>query len=149
MKRKRMYIVISLMVLFGIYNVIWYTCSYQIIEKYEKEFEEVADSGEKLYIDAEGCQYSVKTPGYLLWDGNLAIVDEENKQAMIIWIEHGGKKVTTGIVVQSEPGIWIQMEMLDQKTAAESDRQEIADRYQQDIARLYAKAYETWGLEIE
>ena len=75
MKVNILVVIKVILLLFVAYNIVWYFFSYKKYSKYEQNFKEIADSGVKIYVDDEEYQYSVKKPGYLMWDGNLAITD--------------------------------------------------------------------------
>lgn len=131
------------------YNAIWYFGTYRVYSQYEKEFEEVADSGVKIFVDDAEYQYSVKKPGYLLWDGNLAISEKNVEHALIIWVGFCGNNTSEGVIFTNENGEMLQIELKNKSLAVEPYNQEYVDNNSEIISKLYEKANNQWNLEIE
>ena len=148
MKKKISVVIKVILLLFVAYNIVWYLFSYSKYSKYEKDFKEIADSGVKIYVDEEEYQYSVKKPGYLMWDGNLAITDNNLENSVIIWLDSFGSDITSGVMIMDENNEVMQIEMKDKTTALDKRNQKIVDSYNDEISKLYDKARNIWKLEI-
>lgn len=137
-----------LVLLFAIYNLVWYFCSYNVYKSYVKDIPEVGDSGKYVYEDEEDYHYSVKLPAYLCFDGNLSVSEEEIDHALIIWIESGGKKIKAGVILTVD-GEWVQIELKDSVTAEEQEYQYLIDENTEKINTLFEKANKKWNLGLE
>ena len=120
-----------LVLLFAIYNLIWYFCSYNVYKSYVKDIPEVGDSGKYVYEDEEDYHYSVKLPA-----------------SLIIWLESGGKKIKAGVILTVD-GEWVQIELKDSVTAAEEEYQHLIDENTEKINTLFEKANKKWNLGLE
>lgn len=148
MKKSISAVIITILILFMAYNIVWYLFSYSKYGEYEKDFKEIADSGVKIYVDDEEYQYSVKKPSYLSWVGNLAITDNKLQNSLIIWLDPSGADTTSGVILEDKNNEVIQIEMKDKKTAVDKRNQKIVDSYSNEILKLYNKAKKIWKLEI-
>ncbi len=153
MTKKKMIFISSsaagiLVLLFAIYNLIWYFFSYNVYKSYVKDIPEVGDSGKYVYEDEEDYHYSVKLSGYLSFDGNLSVSEEEIDHALIIWLESGGKKIKAGVILTVD-GEWVQIELKDSMTAAEEEYQYLIDENTEKINTLFEKANKKWNLGLE
>lgn len=148
MKVNILVVIKVILLLFVAYNIVWYFFSYKKNSKYEQNFKEIADSGVKIYVDDEEYQYSVKKPGYLMWDGNLAITDNNLENSVIIWLDSFGSDITSGVMIMDENNEVMQIEMKDKTTALDKRDQKIVDSYNDEISKLYDKARDIWRLEM-
>ena len=148
-KKKYLYSVTFLLLLFAIYNLVWFFARYNYFAKYEKEFPLVADSGKKIYVDSDGYNYSVAMPRYLSWNGNLSIVEKDFQYALIIWKKPFEDTYKTGILFNGYNGITNQIELTDSKTADYPDCQKIVDENQLLIDQLYDRANTVWNLGLQ
>lgn len=148
MKVNILVVIKVILLLFVAYNIVWYFFSYKKYSKYEQNFKEIADSGVKIYVDDEEYQYSVKKPGYLMWDGNLAITDNNLENSVIIWLDSFGSDITSGVMIMDENNEVMQIEMKDKTTALDKRDQKIVDSYNDEISKLYDKARDIWRLEM-
>lgn len=104
MKKLIVHVMIAVTILFGCYNLIWYFGAYKPYDELQDNFPEIEESGVKIYADKDDFQYSVSVPDYLLWNGNLAITEQDIQYALIIWMKpfrSGLVKVyfLTGIII--------------------------------------------------
>lgn len=148
MKVNILVVIKVILLLFVAYNIVWYFFSYKKYSKYEQNFKEIADSGVKIHVDDEEYQYSVKKPGYLMWDGNLAITDNNLENSVIIWLDSFGADITSGVMIMDENNEVMQIEMKDKTTALDKRNQKIVDSYNDEISKLYDKARDIWKLEM-
>ncbi len=143
------YVLIVSCFVFLIYNIIWYFGTYKVFQEYQKSFPEVADSGVKIYVDEENYQYSVKIPSYLCWNGSMAVSEQNANHALIIWRGFGGKKELEGIILTTETGEMVQIELENSSKAVDSENQNMVDENLDLIHMLYEKANNVWGLELK
>ena len=141
-------IIIVAVILFGIYNLIWYWGMYRPCLAYEGEFSEFEDSGDYMLIDEEDYQYSVKTPDYLQWTGNLGITNSELSPALIIWVGFGGKVDSTGIMIKNAADDVEQIELTQDRKAVYSEQEQLVDSNKSVINDMFERAEKIWSLEI-
>lgn len=147
--KKKIFVGIGILVLlFILYNIIWYFESFKNYYNYRKEIPEVENSGKHIYVDEDKYQYSVKLPDYLCWNGNLAVSDENVDHALIIWLKAWGNQTEEGVILTSKSG-QEQIELVNSKKAVDSRNQNVVDENISKINTLFEKANERWGLHIQ
>lgn len=103
---------------------------------------------DRIYVDEDGYNYSLKLPTYLSWTGNLAITEENIDYALIIWPGVLGGEEEIGFFLIHESTEY-QIELTNKTTAAYAEYQELVDENAEVIAMLYDKAYDFWGLDLK
>ena len=143
-----MFLAAALLV-FGIYNIIWFFAAYRVIADMEDEIPEYADSGKHIYIDDEGYIYSVKKPDYLRWTGNVSIVQDDSEIILIIWPGIMGQETEAGVIIMDSDENMVQVKLGNSYTAENSEYQTLVDENQELISDMLEKAGDFWGLEFE
>lgn len=149
MKKITVYCVITLMILFGCYNLIWYFGAYKPYNDLQDSFPEIEESGVKIYADEDNFQYSVNVPDYLLWNGNLAITEQDIQYALIIWMEPFKSGFSQGILFNGYNNLNAQIMLKNRNTAEVEEDQQIVDNNNTVISMLFDKANEVWMLGLE
>lgn len=147
--RKIKIIIIVLLSAFLVYNLVWYFGEYKVYIDLQKEFPEIEDSGVKIYVDEDNFQYSVSTPDYLLWNGNLAIAEENVQYALIIWLQPFKHESKQGILFNGYKGLNTQIMIKSQDKAEDLTDQSIILENQDLISKLFEKANYVWGLRLK
>lgn len=135
--------VITLVTLFGVWNLLWYTIVYSKYNNYAASFPK---SRLTSYVITEGnLTYSVKKPNYLRLTGNLGIVDTKEGLGLIIWPKiKGGYKY--GVIVNDGKQQY-QITLDSDFTAEDKDQQAIVDKNRIRIDNVIQKANEMWHLK--
>lgn len=149
MKKKIKITIISVVLVFIIYNLIWYFGSFKVYHDLQKSFPEIQQSGVKVYVDDDKFQYSVAVPGYLSWDGNLAVSEEHMKYSLLIWLKPFGTNAREGVMLNDEAGISTQIDLKNSTTASRQADQKMVHSNEKRIAQLYNKANKVWNLELK
>lgn len=102
-----------------------------------------------IYEDGEDFWYSVFVPGYLRWNGNLAITEPEFQYALIIWMKPFGSGYSSGIIFNGYNNLNIQIMLKNSFAAMEEEDQPVVDENDTVISMLFQKANEVWKLESE
>ncbi len=92
MKKAIKWLIISVVLLFGIYNIIW------IVYVQYRYYPFVKALGDNTYWEDDGYVYYIKIPDYLSFTGNLSIdeskigrdVHSETTVGILIWPKFGG-----------------------------------------------------------
>lgn len=142
-------IILVLLVLFCIYNLFWYFGEYKIYNDLQKDFPEIESSGVKIYTDTDNIQYSVSVPNYLLWNGNLAIAEENVQYALIIWLKPFNQGTKQGIMFNGYNNISTQIMLKNSTTAEDYNDQALVNENQEVISALFDKANSMWLLGLE
>ena len=124
MKKLIVHVMIAVTILFGCYNLIWYFGAYKPYDELQNNFPEIEESGVKIYADKDDFQYSVSVPDYLLWNGNLAITEQDNN-------------------------LNVQIMLKNSSTAESEEDQPIVDENDTVISMLFNKANQVWMLGLE
>lgn len=136
-------------VLFILYNVIWYCAIWQKYSSYTTGMTELYADRSYVIDDLDGFTYNVKMPGYLQFNGNLGIQPYQHGHcAMIIW---------PGVVGDDEYGVFLEnadgnMQAVtltaDLKAPADApeETKALVEQYRDEIDNLYALASEQWDL---
>lgn len=146
-KKKAILIGIATVVsVFSIWNILW-LIHYNNFKDYIKN---IKDDGNGVYAisDEKENSYSVKMPDYLMFNGNLAIIDKEN-HALIIWLSLSENKTYGAQISRNNEKYEM---LLDEKMQLTGDTnlsnaQEVLDEYKSEITQLYNAAFEFWNLK--
>lgn len=136
-------------------NIIWYIGAFRPYYMWQKEMKQQPEYKDGLILDEDGYTYGVHFPTYLYWmDGNLSIASplepieemEDGKKSyatssgLIIWTKYFSGEVDEVGVLLLQDGVLYQIYLVDNETARYSDEQEIVDKEQEEINKLFEKA---------
>lgn len=133
-------ILITLILLFGIYNAVW---SMIINNIYSPAMELL--KGKEYITDDENYSYSVSKPYYLQYTGNFAVTDKEGKYALLIWPAVFGKD-EYGVLIndyEKTSSVYVDRSM----NAIDSREQYIIDENKAQIEKLFEKANKFWSVD--
>lgn len=133
----------------GCYNLIWYFGAYKPYNDLQDNFPEIEESGMKIYVDKDDFQYSVAVPDYLLWNGNLAVTEQDIQYALIVWIKPFKSGFNQGILFNGYNNLNTQIMLKNNSTAEIEEDQAVVDENNTVISMLFNKANEVWMLGLE
>ncbi len=165
---KKVLILLFCVMIFLVINVLWYVLIYTPYHNLEKVLDYDANKKEYIYVDSDGCSYSVGTPYYLGTTGNLAITEKlivrddklltDSTVNLIIWpnlngeYDYGvdirlhefkdGKMYTDSYQINLDNSR-NPIDFLDDKT------KEVFDSHTEKIELMYEKADDMWGIFSE
>lgn len=84
-KHKKLVFFILLIVVFGIYNLVWYIIIHSKYDKYTTNMNEFRPNISYVMQEDDGYLYNVKLPNYLSYTGNLCVSTEDGKHALLLW----------------------------------------------------------------
>lgn len=151
-------ILLSLIGIFLMYNIFWFSWMHIMYSPYAKEVLKQNIGGKVLYMtkDSEGYGYCVKKPDYLSYTGNLGVIlpsdeDKPYKDSLIIWpLPFGGYKY--GAVLYEDIGdsnmIQYQIYIDSNGQPIDSNEEDIKmiKKHSSSIKKLIEKADEKWRL---
>lgn len=149
MKKLLVRIMLVLLVLFGCYNLLWYFGSYRPYNELQNGFPEIAESGVRIYADEDDFQYSVSVPEYLLWNGNLAVTEQNIQYALIVWMKPFRSGYNQGVLFNEYNNLSVQMMLKNRSTAEAAEDQPVVDENSAVISMLFDKANNVWKLGLE
>lgn len=145
-KIKLLIILSVLVLLFGLWNIVWFIMTNN---RYEAFLSAVPESKHDNHvIEKNGYVYSVKRPGYLSFTGNLAIISSEYKETLIIWPLMDGS-YEYGIRVQKDGQVH-ELTLDEQLRPIDPNDSRIASLVadlEPQINALYKKATDMWDLQ--
>lgn len=142
-KAKKVVLIIAIIVLlFGIYNLLWYFTTQSKYTNYSEGMDEFVANKSYVLNPGNGYLYNVKYPDYLTFTGNLAVADENNEVSLIIWPSFYGED-EYGIRITTNDDSYEIMIDKDMKSVENND---ILDKYKKEIRMLFQKADEKWGI---
>ena len=140
MKKLIVHVMIAVTILFGCYNLIWYFGAYKPYDELQDNFPEIEESGVKIYADKDDFQYSVSVTDYLLWNGNLAITEQDIQYALIIWMKPFRSGFSQGVLFNGYNNLNVQIMLKNSSTADSEEDQRIVDENDTVISMLFNKA---------
>ena len=149
MKKLIVHVMIAVTILFGCYNLIWYFGAYKPYDELQNNFPEIEESGVKIYADKDDFQYSVSVPDYLLWNGNLAITEQDIQYALIIWMKPFRSGFSQGVLFNGYNNLNVQIMLKNSSTVESEEDQPIVDENDTVISMLFNKANQVWMLGLE
>ncbi len=145
-KRKKLYIILTVLILlFGVYNLIWYFVTQSKYDNLSKKMDEVVKNRSYVLNAGDGYVYNVKYPDYLTFIGNLGVSDEKNEMSLIIWPSLFNGDNEYGVRIIDEDESYEIMVDKDMK-AEDSEIKDIVNKYKDEIQILFQKADEKWGI---
>lgn len=146
-KHKIISVIILLLILFGIWNLIWYVT---VQNRYEPFLKAVPESQAGTHVTSEGSfTYNVKTPSYLSYTGNLGISDFDSGLSLIIWPLMNGD-YEYGVRIIGKDGMAYEL-MMDENQQLIDSANETAVRVVEEnkdlINLVYTKANEKFDLK--
>lgn len=148
-KNKKKTIIIGLSIILGIFaiwNILWLVH----FNNYKGFIKNIKDDGSGVYVvgDEDENSYSVKMPNYLMFNGNLAVIDKDN-HALIVWVSLFGKETYgTRMVRENETyEMILDKDMQLTGDGNRSDAQDVLTEYKSEIAQLYNNAFKFWDLD--
>ena len=166
MNRKMKIIIFELLAGFVLYNLVW---SMYVTVTYRPFIDKL---GGVKRLETDEYTYSIKTPNYLSFTGNLSISENVkvypndegiNAGSIMIWPKFHNKflvafnvsKTTVNIETRNTHTDIIGI-MLDQNKEPDfsvpgvyklyNENKELFDSSKEDIEKLYTEAYKTWGI---
>lgn len=103
----------------------------------------------KIYADKDDFQYSVSVPDYLLWNGNLAITEQDIQYALIIWMKPFRSGFSQGVLFNGYNNLNVQIMLKNSSTAESEEDQPIVDENDTVISMLFNKVNQVWMLGLE
>lgn len=141
--KKWVIILLTIIIGFGIYNLVWMEWRNIKYQLYTTGFEAFVENKSYVYKADDAYLYNVKMPDYLTYTGNLCVSVPKGECALLIW-----PKVTGGY----DYGVQIQIDkeiysiMLNQDLSAEDSQfDEIVDESSETITELHEKAKKMWN----
>lgn len=145
-KSKKLYIIITVIILlFGVYNLIWYYVTQSKYDNFSEKMDEFVKNRSYVLNPGDGYVYNVKYPDYLTFTGNLGVSDEKNEISLIIWPSLFNGENEYGVRIIDEDESYEIMVDKDMK-AEDSEIEDIVNKYQDEIQILFHKADEKWGI---
>lgn len=145
-KSKKLYIIITVIILlFGVYNLIWYYVTQSKYDNFSERMDEFVKNRSYVLNPGDGYLYNVKYPDYLTFTGNLGVSDEKNEISLIIWPSLFNGENEYGVRIIDEDESYEIMVDKDMK-AEDSEIEDIVNKYQDEIQILFQKADEKWGI---
>ncbi|MGE6313515.1 hypothetical protein ACQKD6_24230 [Bacillus cereus] len=139
-------IILILIILFGLWNLIWFVT---VTIKYQKFIDAVPENKYGVHNKEEsGYVFNVKTPDYLRFTGNLGVSKVESLDGLIIWpLLFGGYEY--GVRLQKGDQvfeIYVDENMnpiyKDDEVAVEQIK-----KNQEEVQAMISKASEIWDLK--
>lgn len=145
-KTKRFLIFIaSVILLFGIYNLIWYLLIHSKYDPYTEGMDEFRKNISYILNEEDGYLYNVKLPDYISYTGNLGISTRNNEYSLLIWPNVFTDEVEYGVQIQAENNeVWSIM-VDENMEAVNAYYDEIVNENREAIEDLYKKAREKWS----
>ena len=154
MKKRILKIVLIAVIVFAVFNAVWFAWSHitygELSEGMEAaEFNTLFDK-RYFYSDADRYDYSVKYPGYLSFTGNMSVGipttgDNPFTDALIIWPKlTGGYEL--GALLYDEDGTGYSVYIDEKGNALSEEDEEVLLRHGENIRILLAKADERWDI---
>ena len=111
--------------------------------------ENAKENLEEAKTDKDDFQYSVSVPDYLLWNGNLAITEQDIQYALIIWMKPFRSGFSQGVLFNGYNNLNVQIMLKNSSTAESEEDQPIVDEKDTVISMLFNKANQVWMLGLE
>ena len=154
MKKKVLKIILTVIILFAVYNIAWFAWS-RIKYGSLSDGMEKADFGNLVvprytYTDADHFDYMVKYPDYLRLTGNIYVglpVSDENPfhDGLIAWPSLSGA-YDFGVVLYDEDGSEHLVYIDSEGNALSQEDEEVVSRHSDNISTLLLMADEQWGI---
>lgn len=146
-KHKWISVILFLLILFGIWNLIWYVT---VQNRYEPFLKAVPEGQSGVHATQEGSfMYNVKTPDYLTFTGNLGISDFDRGLSLIIWpLMNGDYKY--GVRIIGKDGLTHELMMDENKQLIDSTNETVVRIVEENkdlINLVYSKANEKFDLK--
>lgn len=145
-KNKWLIILLAALLLFGIWNLVWYLSIQSRYNSFEKVLT-LHESGSYYIVDEEGYTYSVNHPDYLRLTGNLGISNLKKGEALIIWpLATGGYEF--GFRLQKDGSafeIYVD-ENMNPVDKNDAKVVQLVNEHKDVLDKLYAKANKVWDL---
>lgn len=149
LKKKILIIVGVIVLLFGLYNLIWYKI---VSEKYNDfiiGMEEIYPNRTFAINNQDGYTFNVKLPNYLSYTGNLGVQPYEGGDcALIIW-PGIFEETTYGVFIISDDGrrhaVMLTEERMPLGDAPEQMKQ-LVEENKDKIDELFDRAFELWEI---
>ncbi|MEG0778769.1 MAG: hypothetical protein RSG55_07980 [Oscillospiraceae bacterium] len=147
--KKRLIIIGSVILLFGICNLVWYLIVFDKYNDYIVGMEEIYPNRTYVIDNRDGYTYNVKIPDYLTFTGNLGIQPSGGGGfALIIW-PGIFKETTYGVFISTDNGR-SQAVMLTKDRMPVSDEpkqiKQLVEENRGKIDELFDKAFDLWKI---
>ena len=119
------------------------------IKSNRDNLENAKENLEEAKTDKDDFQYSVSVPDYLLWNGNLAITEQDIQYALIIWMKPFRSGFSQGVLFNGYNNLNVQIMLKNSSTAESEEDQPIVDENDTVISMLFNKANQVWMLGLE
>ena len=147
-KHKKVVIILGVIILlFGLYNVVWYTIIWGKYGDFVEGMKELYSHRTYVIDELDGYTYNVKIPDYLSYTGNLGIQPSQNSDcALIIW-PGIFKETKYGVFLQDENGRNHAIELTSEREAkpdAPEEVKQLVEEYRDKIDALFERADAQW-----
>jgi len=145
--RKWTIVLVAILVLFGLYNLIWYAVVWGKYEKFVEGMRELYYHRTYVIDELDGYTYNVKIPNYLSFTGNLGIQRTQDANcALIVWPKIF-KETEYGVILKDESGRNYAIKLTFDAEPAESTSNEgkrLVAKYSAEIDELFDRASRQW-----
>jgi hypothetical protein len=153
---KKSLIIMSVIVLFGLYNLFWYTFVYQRYVALRVGFEQVRRGG-YFYLAADDIMYNVVFPRYLFFSGNLVVFEHIEvlnvdgfyeilgDHNLVIW-PRIFRETKYGVTLYNEESSrWYGIMLNSNRESIDPEWVGLVEANQEIVDYLFDRAYAMWG----
>lgn len=147
-KRKWITVLLIFILLFIIWNLVWYFVVATTYDQFTKNI--LKDQHDDYFLEEDGYSYYVSKPHYLSWTGNLVITNLESDNSIIIWpsvfddnLEYGAL-VHVGDNGEASVGITVDEKLIPIESDSESEK--IINDNKSELESLMSEAKSFWKL---
>lgn len=143
-------VLVSLVLIFLIYNLIWGARVYKTYSQFVSGMEEVHFLRTYAIQDEDGYTYNVKVPSYLSYTGNLGVQPPIGGDcALIIW-PGITSETTYGLFLSDQNGDTHAIKLDKDRRLAEDESEYVIEVYEYNIDKvndLFARADQMWSID--
>lgn len=144
-KNKVIIVSCLVIVVFGLYNAVWYLGTVVKYDQYVKGMDEFAPKLSYVLTGEDGYLYNVKYPDYLYFTGNLAVAKPDDTIALLIWPSKLLGEVKYGVQIQVNEQGDLENIMVDTNMRPlDAYYNDLLDEHKDDIKILMDKANKKW-----
>jgi len=148
MKNKKTKIIalttVVIIILFGIYNIVWYSIIQSKYNTYIENMDEFRKNKSYILKGDDGFLYNVKLPDYLSFTGNLGVTTEDGKYALLIWPNAFNNRVKYGVQLVNADNEMVRVMINEDITALNDNYSDIIEKNKVEINELLIKAKYKW-----
>jgi hypothetical protein len=153
MKKKALKIILAAVIVFTVYNIVWFTWSHTKYGKLSGGMEEMEISNfvtrRYAYTDADRYDYLVKYPDYLTFTGNMSVgmpaTDESVfTDVLIIWPTLSGKYKFGVLLYEDDADYMVDIDA--DGNALSKEYEDVVSWHRDYIETLLMMADHKWGI---